>query len=99
MEQYDPASAASTTTSASAEGEHKDSYEASTSGEWDKMFVPVNIEGRSEEIGDLAQTAEEQAAMEKSLLTDSQSNTSSPPICTWRAQLCRPSGQATKKLA
>ncbi len=65
VEQYDPASAASTTTSASAEGEHKDSYEASTSGEWDKMFVPVNIEGRSEEIGDLAPTAEEQAAMEK----------------------------------
>lgn len=46
-------------------GEHIDSFEASTSGQWDKMFAPVTIEGRAQEIGDLAPTAEEQAAMEK----------------------------------
>lgn len=59
------AAAASSGTTASAEGEHMDSYEASTSGEWDKMFIPIEIEGRSGSIGDLAPTAEEQAAMEK----------------------------------
>lgn len=56
---------AASTETASADSEHMNSYEASTSGQWDKMFVPLNIEGRAEEIGDLAPTAEEQAAMEK----------------------------------
>ena len=31
-------------------GEHIDSFEASTSGQWDKMFAPVTIEGRAQEI-------------------------------------------------
>ena len=58
----DSASASSET--ASADSEHMNSFEASTSGQWDKMFVPLSIDGRAEEIGDLAPTAEEQAAME-----------------------------------
>lgn len=56
---------ASSTSSASADSKHLDSFEASTTGEWDKMFIPIEIEGRSGSIGDLAPTAEEQAAMEK----------------------------------
>ena len=47
--------------------EHLNSWEASTSGQWDKMFVPVEIEGRAIEYADfdLTPTAEEKAAMEK----------------------------------
>lgn len=55
---------AASTDTASADSEHMNSFEASTSGQWDKMFVPLSIDGRAEEIGDLAPTAEEQAAME-----------------------------------
>lgn len=50
---------------ASTDTDHMNSYEASTSGQWDKMFVPLSMDGRAEEIGDLAPTAEEQAAMEQ----------------------------------
>ena len=59
----DAASADASTDTASSD--HMNSYEASTSGQWDKMFVPLSMDGRAEEIGDLAPTAEEQAAMEQ----------------------------------
>lgn len=47
--------------------EHMNSYEASTSGQWEKMFAPIHMEGRAEQMldVDLTPTAEEQAAMEK----------------------------------
>ena len=46
---------------------HLDSYEASTSGNWEAMFTPVEIEGRAIDMKDfdLTPTAEEKAAMEK----------------------------------
>ncbi len=47
--------------------DHMNSWEASTSGQWEKMFIPRDIEGRAEEMldFDLTPTAEEKAAMEK----------------------------------
>ena len=46
---------------------HMDSYEASTSGKWEAMFTPVEVEGRAIDMVnfDLTPTAEEKAAMEK----------------------------------
>lgn len=45
---------------------HMDSFEASTSGNWEAMFTPVEIEGRAIDMADfdLTPTAEEKAAME-----------------------------------
>jgi len=47
--------------------EHLNSWEASTSGQWEKMFTPIEIEGRAIDFADfdLTPTAEEKAAMEK----------------------------------
>lgn len=47
--------------------EHMNSYEASTSGNWEAMFVPLDIAGRKLDVADmdLTPTAEELAAMEK----------------------------------
>lgn len=46
---------------------HMDSFEASTSGTWEAMFTPVDVEGRAIDMlnFDLTPTAEEKAAMEK----------------------------------
>ena len=46
---------------------HMDSFEASTSGNWEAMFTPVDVEGRAIDLlnFDLTPTAEEKAAMEK----------------------------------
>lgn len=47
--------------------EHMNSYEASTSGNWEAMFVPIDDPGRAVdmETADLTPTAEELAAMKK----------------------------------
>ncbi len=47
--------------------EHMDSFEASTSGKWEAMFTPVDIEGRAIQMADfdLTPTAEELEAMKK----------------------------------
>lgn len=47
--------------------EHMNSYEASTSGNWEAMFTPIEMEGRAIDMADfdLTPTAEEKAAMEK----------------------------------
>lgn len=47
--------------------EHMNSFEASTSGKWEAMFVPVKIEGRAIDMlnADLKPTAEELEAMKK----------------------------------
>ena len=47
--------------------EHMNSFDASTSGNWEAMFVPLNVEGRAIDMGnlDLTPTAEELEAMEK----------------------------------
>ena len=47
--------------------EHLDSYEACATGNWEAMFVPVEVEGRAIDMAntDLTPTAEEKAAMEK----------------------------------
>ncbi len=47
--------------------EHMDSAEACNSGNWEAMFVPVEVEGRRTDLKDLdlTPTAEEKAAMEK----------------------------------
>ena len=46
---------------------HMNSYEASTTGNWEAMFVPIEVEGRAIDYAklDLTPTAEELAAMEK----------------------------------
>lgn len=46
---------------------HLDSFEASTSGNWEAMFTPIDMEGRAIDMADfdLTPTAEEKAAMEK----------------------------------
>lgn len=46
---------------------HMNSYEASTSGNWEAMFTPIDMEGRAIDMAnfDLTPTAEEKAAMEK----------------------------------
>jgi hypothetical protein len=46
---------------------HMDSYEASTSGNWEAMFVPIEDPARAIDMAnaDLKPTAEERAAMEK----------------------------------
>lgn len=48
-------------------GKHLDSFEASTSGNWEAMFTPIDMEGRAIDMADfdLTPTAEEKAAMEK----------------------------------
>lgn len=48
-------------------GEHLDSFEASTSGKWEAMFTPVEMEGRAIDMADvdLTPTAEELEAMKK----------------------------------
>lgn len=45
--------------------EHMNSFEASTSGKWESMFVPLNVEGRAIDMAnmDLTPTAEELEAM------------------------------------
>lgn len=45
--------------------EHMNSYEASTTGNWEAMFVPLNVEGRAIDMAntDLTPTAEELEAM------------------------------------
>lgn len=47
--------------------EHMNSFEASTSGNWEAMFVPVKIDGRAIDMAkaDLKPTAEELEAMKK----------------------------------
>lgn len=47
--------------------EHMNSFEASTSGNWEAMFVPVKVEGRAIDMlnADLKPTAEELEAMKK----------------------------------
>ena len=47
--------------------EHLDSWEACTSGNWEAMFVPVEVADRAIDMADfdLTPTAEEKAAMEK----------------------------------
>ena len=51
---------------ADAEEEHLDSFEASTSGNWEAMFVPIDMEGRAIDLSDLdlTPTEEELAAMQ-----------------------------------
>lgn len=46
---------------------HLDSYEASTTGNWEAMFTPIDMKGRAIDMADfdLTPTAEEKAAMEK----------------------------------
>lgn len=46
--------------------EHLDSYEACATGNWEAMFVPVEVEGRAIDLAnaDITPTAEEKAAME-----------------------------------
>lgn len=46
---------------------HMDSFEASTSGNWEAMFTPIDMEGRAIDMAnfDLTPTAEELAAMKK----------------------------------
>lgn len=46
---------------------HMNSYEASTSGNWEAMFTPIEMEGRAIDMAnfDLTPTADELAAMEK----------------------------------
>ncbi|MBE6008574.1 MAG: ABC transporter substrate-binding protein [Lachnospiraceae bacterium] len=46
---------------------HMNSYEASTSGKWEAMFTPIEMEGRAIDMAnfDLTPTADELAAMEK----------------------------------
>lgn len=46
---------------------HLDSFEASTSGNWEAMFTPIDMEGRAIDMAnfDLTPTAEELAAMQK----------------------------------
>lgn len=46
--------------------EHMDSYEASTSGNWEAMFAPIDMEGRAIDMvdADLTPTDEELAAMQ-----------------------------------
>ena len=48
-------------------GEHLDSFEASTSGKWEAMFTPVEMEGRAIDMAnfDLTPTKEELEAMKK----------------------------------
>lgn len=62
IKQKGEGSAESTDTASSG---HMNSYEASTTGEWDKMFIPLDFDGRAEEIGDLTPTEEELAAMKE----------------------------------
>ena len=47
--------------------EHMDSFEASTSGKWEAMFTPVDMEGRAIDMADfdLTPTEEELGAMKK----------------------------------
>ena len=47
--------------------QHMNSYEASTSGNWEAMFVPINDPARAIDMvhADLKPTAQELAAMEK----------------------------------
>ena len=47
--------------------EHMDSFEASTSGKWEAMFTPVDMEGRAIDMADfdLTPTEEELEAMKK----------------------------------
>jgi len=47
--------------------EHMNSWEASTSGNWEAMFTPIEMEGRAIDMAnmDLTPTADELAAMEK----------------------------------
>ena len=47
--------------------EHMDSFEASTSGNWEAMFVPIDMEGRAIDLSDLdlTPTEEELAAMQE----------------------------------
>ncbi|MDO5111125.1 MAG: ABC transporter substrate-binding protein [Clostridia bacterium] len=49
-----------------AADEHMNSYEASTSGNWEAMFTPIEMEGRAIDMAnvDLTPTAEELAAMQ-----------------------------------
>ena len=46
---------------------HLDAYEASTSGNWEAMFTPIDMDGRAIDMAnfDLTPTADEKAAMEK----------------------------------
>lgn len=48
-------------------GEHLDSFEASTSGKWEAMFTPIEMEGRPIDMADfdLTPTEEELEAMKK----------------------------------
>ena len=50
-----------------AADKHLDSYEASTTGNWEAMFTPIDMDGRAIDMKnfDLTPTAEEKAAMEK----------------------------------
>lgn len=50
-----------------AASDHMNSWEASTSGQWEKMFTPISMEGRAIDMADfdLTPTAEEKAAMEQ----------------------------------
>lgn len=66
IKQKGDASTGSSDTTVAA-SEHMNSYEASTSGQWDKMFIPIDMPGRAIDMADfdLTPTAEEKAAMEK----------------------------------
>lgn len=46
---------------------HLDAYEASTTGNWEAMFTPIDMDGRAIDMAnfDLTPTADEKAAMEK----------------------------------
>ena len=63
--------------------EHMDSFEASTSGKWEAMFTPVDMEGRAIDMADfdLTPTEEELEAMKKERLTDRRCST------TWRTDV------------